>query len=145
MQQTPHPSHLPGQTSGSPQRPAQTLTGQVLVFNIQDELARLRDEPAWQRGGRNAITLVKESDFRVTLTALKPDVRVQEHHVDARLTLQVVAGRLRLRLPQETVDLAAGQVVALEGGVVHDVEALEECGFLLTIAWPPGTRPSDAA
>jgi quercetin dioxygenase-like cupin family protein len=140
MEQSSHPGHVPGETSDSPQRPAQRVSGTVLTFELQDELARLRREPAWARGERNAITLIKEPDFRVVLTTLKAGARVQEHHVDARFTLQTVLGRLRLHLPQQTVDLAAGQLVALESGVTHDVEALEESAFLLTIAWPAGQK-----
>ncbi len=125
--------HGPGETTGSPQRPAQRLRGRVLVFDLHDEASRLRHEPAWQRGERNAITLAKEPDLRVVLTALKHGARVQEHQVGTQFTLQVLEGRLQVHLPSETIDLAAGQVLVVEAGVPHDVEALEESVFLLTI------------
>ena len=35
---------------------------------------------------------------------------------------------------EETVDLPVGHVVTLLGDVAHDVEAVEESAFLLTIA-----------
>jgi quercetin dioxygenase-like cupin family protein len=116
------------------------LSGSALSFDLLDELARVRSEPAWQRGERNAITLVKAPAFRVVLTALKPGARVQEHQVSAPFTLQVIEGRLRLQLPDQTVELAAGQLLAFESGVAHDVDALEESAFLLTIARPEGGR-----
>lgn len=34
------------------------------------------------------------------------------------------------------IDLPMGHVLALDGAVPHDVEALEDSAFLLTIAWP---------
>jgi quercetin dioxygenase-like cupin family protein len=110
----------------------------VLSFTLQDEIARLRSEPAWQRGERNAITLTKGPDFRVILTVMKTGARIQEHHVDARLTLQILAGRVRFALPDESRDLVTGQLLALDSGIAHDIEALEESAFLLTIAWPGG-------
>jgi quercetin dioxygenase-like cupin family protein len=126
--------HGPGETTGSPQRPAQRLRGRVLVFDLHDEASRLRHEPAWQRGERNAITLAKEPNLRVVLTALKHGARVQEHQVDTQFTLQVLEDHLQVHLPSETIDLAAGQMLVVEAGVPHDVEALEESVFLLTIS-----------
>jgi hypothetical protein len=32
--------------------------------------------------------------------------------------------------------LSAGQLLVMDCGVLHDVEAVEESAFLLTIAWP---------
>jgi hypothetical protein len=35
-----------------------------------------------------------------------------------------------------TFNLRPGSLVALDQGSAHDIEALEESAFLLTIAWP---------
>ena len=131
------PRHAPGETSGSPQRPPQHLTGSVLVFDLQRELDRLRQEPAWQRGGRNAITLVKESAMRVVLTVMRSGSRLREHAVDGQFTVQTVAGRLRLHLPDGPIELGVGQLASVESGLARDVEALEETAFLLTIGLAP--------
>jgi hypothetical protein len=51
----------------------------------------------------------------------------------------------------ETIDLPVGHVLALDRNVHHDVEALVDSAFLLTIAWPEGAggvaaaAPSSAA
>jgi hypothetical protein len=37
---------------------------------------------------------------------------------------------------EKVIDLPAGHMLALERGLPHDVEALEDSAFLLTIAWP---------
>jgi hypothetical protein len=34
------------------------------------------------------------------------------------------------------IDLPAGHVLALDRAVPHDVQAVEDSAFLLTIAWP---------
>ena len=123
-------------------RPAQRLTGPALAFDLAAELAQLRDEGRWA-GGRSARTLVKEPDFRVVLIALHAGARLEQHHAPGPLAIQSLAGRLRLQLAEGPVELPAGHLLTLERAVPHDVEALEESAFLLTIGWPdPGTVAS---
>jgi quercetin dioxygenase-like cupin family protein len=135
---TPSPggSHGHGETSGSPQRPPQRVIGNLLRYDLRAEAAALRQEPAWQRGDRNAKTLVKETGFRVVLTTLKSGGRLREHQAPTRLTLHCLEGRLRLHTEVETAELAAGELLAVAGGIEHDVEALEDSTFLLTLAGP---------
>src|SRR5688572_3019499 len=90
--------HGPGQTSPSPERPAHRLTGAALRFDLAAEEAALRREPAWGRFDRNARTLVKDGNLRVVLTALRPGSRLEAHRAAARVVVQALRGRLRLRL-----------------------------------------------
>lgn len=129
-----------GATTGSPQRPAEQLAGSVLTFDLARAVERLRREPSYQQGNRNADTLVHEPDFRIVLVTMKTGGRLEEHHAAGRISVHTLAGRVRLQLPDGTVDLPAGQLLALEPGIKHDVEALEESVFLLTIAWPSSPR-----
>lgn len=46
------------------------------------------------------------------------------------------ATAFQLKLPQQIVELPAGHLLALDRCVTHDVEAVEESVFLLTICWP---------
>jgi hypothetical protein len=50
--------------------------------------------------------------------------------------VQAVAGNIRMHVRDEVFDLPAGHLLALERALPHDVEALEDSAFLLTIAWP---------
>jgi quercetin dioxygenase-like cupin family protein len=106
-------------------------------FDLPREVDALRQELSWERGDRNAKTLVQERGLRVVLVALKPRARLAEHESHAHLTVHVLAGRLLVRLPDRTVEAAADRLVSIEPGVAHELEALEETTFLLTIA---GTR-----
>jgi len=128
--------HPPGETTGTSQRPAQRLSASVLTFDLAAEMEQLKREDTWQHEDHNAITLVKEPDFRVVLVAAKTGGRLEEHHAAARIAIQTISGRLRMHLPHETVELPAGHLLALDRQIAHDVEALEESTFLLTIAWP---------
>ena len=128
--------HLPGETTGTSQRPAQRLAAPLLTFDLDAETEQLRREEAWQREDHNAITLVKESDFRVVLVAIKAGGKLREHHAPGRIAIQAISGYLRLHLPDETVELPAGHLLTLDRHMTHEVEAVEESTFLLTIAWP---------
>ena len=112
-----------------------SLESSVLSFDINAEIDRLRGENAWQ-GGRNSKTLVKHPDFRVVLTVLKSNARLHEHKTAGRISVQAIAGHIRMHVQDNVIDLPAGHILALERALPHDVEALEDSAFLLTIAWP---------
>ena len=131
----PDKTHLPGETTGTGERLAQHLTGAVLAFDLAHEAAQLRTERAWVQGDRNAKTLVKEASFRVVLIALRLGARMPDHTAAGRISLQTLAGHLRVHAGRETLDVPVGGLVTLEHGLPHDVEAVEASTFLLTIAW----------
>jgi quercetin dioxygenase-like cupin family protein len=123
--------------SGSgPMRPPQQTTSPVLEFNLAQEIEQLRREEPWPSTGRNAKTMVKHPDFRIVLTVLKANTRVQEHQTAGRISVQTVAGHIRMHVGDKTTDLPQGYLLALDTALPHDVEALEDSAFLLTIAWP---------
>ena len=50
--------------------------------------------------------------------------------------MQAIAGHIRMHVHDKVFDLPAGHLLAPERALPHDVEALEDSAFLLTIAWP---------
>ena len=120
-------------------RPPGPLGNPMLTFDLNGEIERLRKEDAWQ-GGRNSKTLVKNADFRIVLTVLQSKARLHEHMAAGRISVQVVAGHIRMHVEGKTFDLPAGHLMALDRAIPHDVQALEESAFLLTICWPEGVE-----
>jgi quercetin dioxygenase-like cupin family protein len=114
------------------------LADAVIRTNIEQEIQKLKNAPAWQQAaGRSSETLVKYEDFRIVLVAMKAESRMSHHHADGPISVQGIQGRIRLHLPEgQGVELGPGDILALERGLKHDVEALEESAFLLTISWP---------
>lgn len=111
-----------------------------LRFNLSDELRQLRGEDSYRREtGRSSKTLAKYPDFRIVLVLMKANSEMKEHHADARISIHALEGTIRVHLPEEKVELGAGELLALDYGIRHDVEALAENAFLITIAWPGGT------
>ncbi len=138
------PSHPPGETTGTSERPPQRMASPVLAFDLAHEVAQLQEQTAWRQGDRNAKTLVKEADFRVVLIALRAGARMEEHRAAGRISVQTLVGHLRLQTAGSNVDLPIGRLVSLERDVPHEVEALEESAFLLTIAWQGEHAPTAA-
>ena len=115
------------------------LESSLVQVSIPEEVKQLHQEESWLRGtGRSSKTLVKYPDLRVVLVAMKANTRMKEHQTNARIALLTVAGHIRLHLPDATIELPAGHFLALDGAVAHDVEALKQSVFLLTIAWTKG-------
>jgi quercetin dioxygenase-like cupin family protein len=120
--------------SGAVRQPG-PLGSPVLTFDLNAEIKRLREEDAWQ-GGRDSKTLVKNQDFRIVLTVLKADALLHEHKATGRISVQVLSGHIQMHVQDKVFDLPAGHLLALDRAVPHDVKALEDSAFLLTIAWP---------
>lgn len=120
------------------------LEGPCLTFDLPRELAQLRAEDTYTRTGHNARTLAKYPDTRVVLTALKAGSKVRTHETDERIAVQVMIGRVRLWLPFGTKeDVGEGGFAVLDRAVSHELEALEDSAFLLTVTWPEQDRGLD--
>ena len=111
------------------------MAAAYLEFDLVRELEQLHHEPGWS-SGQNAKTLAKYDDLRIVLIALKPHARLPEHQTEGRVAIQTVAGHIQVRAQGRTFDLPMGRLLTLDQGLPHDVKALEESAFLLTIAWP---------
>jgi quercetin dioxygenase-like cupin family protein len=114
---------------------APPMAAPYMEFDLIAEVHRLKAEATWITG-QNARTLIKYDDLRVVLTALQSGARIPEHQTDGRLSVQVLSGHLQVRASGRTFNLRAGGLLALDRGIRHDLTAVEESAFLLTIAWP---------
>jgi quercetin dioxygenase-like cupin family protein len=117
------------------QHDGSALAGPHLEFDLPAEIARLKAEPTWS-AGHSARTIIKYDDLRVVLLAMNAGHKMAEHKAEGRISVHVLSGHIAFRTAERTFDLRAGGLIALDRGVPHDVTALEESAFLLTIAWP---------
>ena len=106
----------------------------LLKFDLEAEIAQLREGD--QQAGRNSRTLMKTPDLRVVLVTATKGSYLKEHRADGSVTILAVTGAIRLKTEQGDIDLNAGELLALDRGLPHDVEALSDCAFLVTIGWP---------
>ena len=106
----------------------------VMTFDLPAILADLKQEPTWRTGRRNAVTLLKQPGLRVVLVALKGGAEVASHQTDSPVTVQILEGRLAVRIDADELVLTAGQLLTLRPGLTHAMRAQDESAFLLTLA-----------
>ena len=111
------------------------LTQRGVVFDLAAIDAEMRHEDAYEREGHTARTLVREDDLRIVLVVMRAGARIAEHRANDTASIHALSGHVRLRLPDNVVDLPAGRLLVLERGLRHDVEAVAESAFLLTLGW----------
>jgi quercetin dioxygenase-like cupin family protein len=115
------------------------LAATSLKFNLEEEIRQLQAEPRWQ-AGHTAKTIAKYADFRVVLVVMKAEARLVRHRTAGRISIQACRGSIRVlfngNFESEITEMTAGDLFMLDREVEHDVEAITDCAFLLTIAWP---------
>ena len=113
----------------------------VVSVDLGTEIARLRKQNTGP-SGRSSKTLVNYPDFRIVLMVMKSNTKFAVHKSSGRISVEVLDGHIQSHILGKLVDLPAGHVLALDREVLHDVEALEESAFLLTIALPADAQQS---
>ncbi len=122
-----------------PQRAPEPLAGPFLEFSLKEQIETLRREDAYV-SGRNSKTVVKHPDLRLVLTVLRANTKIVEHRAAGSISVQTVSGHIRMHVQGREFDLPIGHLLALAAEVPHDVEAMEDSAFLLTLAWNQGHR-----
>lgn len=114
------------------------LSGDALLFDLEEERAKASEPSILERSGRNARTLVKSGPLRVVLVALAPGGGMAEHQAEGPITVQPVKGRIRLVAGDREYHLKPGEILSLDGGVPHHVTSEDGGAFLLTVVHPEG-------
>lgn len=109
------------------------LRAPLLTFSIGKKIVQLKKETAWINGDRNAVTLQKNSNLRVVVISLHKGATLHEHKVEGPITLFVLSGKMNFIAGEEKVIVGSNEFIVLEKATPHDVEALEDTTFILTI------------
>ena len=109
------------------------MTRPVLKFDLAEEAEALRLEQGWRTSGHSAKSLAKHQDMTIVLIAMKRDTRIKEHLTEGAVSIQVLAGRIAVHVGTKTIDAPAGSLLALDRGLPHDVQALDDSSFVLSV------------
>ena len=112
-----------------------TMIDTLIQFDLLHEIADSEQKKPWQ-SGHFAKTLLKKHDLRVVLITMEKSAILKEHHADGTISVQVLKGEVRFTTQGNAHHLKTGSLLTLEASIQHEIEALQDCAFLLTISWP---------
>ncbi len=111
------------------------MPGRSAEFDFAKEVEELRNSPEWESGIAKKV-LIRYPDLQVTLRRMMVNTRIPTHYNPGRICVQTLLGHIRMRADDKLFDLPHGTMLVLDRAVIHDVEAVEESAFLLTVAHP---------
>ena len=131
-------SLLNGENTGillSHPRPAynRPLDAKLLVFDLPVEVAKMKQECNWIDGKHNAITLMKSENITMVLIAMQQGHDMKLHQAKGPLIINIIEGKLMFTAEEEPVLLHKDQVLSLHENIKHELFAVEETIFLLTV------------
>jgi len=105
----------------------------LYVFvDLPDFIRQLKEEPAWEKNDRNGITVFKTDDLTIVLTVLHNKATIKDNKIDGLVTLQVIEGMIRISTIDGDIEMKEKQLISLHSNEPHSIEALSDCGFLLS-------------
>ena len=105
----------------------------LVHMDLKESAKTLKSEKAWKEKDRNAITLYKTGGMRLVLIALHKGAILEKHTANGTINVQVLEGEINLSTDDQSMNLKEGQVIALHRMIPHDVTAIKESVFLLTL------------
>ena len=105
----------------------------MVYVNILHFIKVLKEEEEWKKSDRNTITLLKTNFLRAILIALQKGAVIKKQTSPQMLQLQVIEGKMNFTTDVQTIQLVAGDMIALYDGIPYTVTATEETVFILTL------------
>ena len=103
-------------------------------LDLNQEMDEIQSSELWKSSDRTAKTLDKQGNLRVVLTLMKGGAILKEHKAEGGVSILVLRGRIRIQVDANDVELGQSQMMVLNPGARHSVEALEEAAFLISIS-----------
>lgn len=120
--------------SGSSSAASETMQSHsVFELDLEKEFEALRRSPEWESGIARK-TMIRYPDLQITLRAMRAGTHIPEHRNPGRVSVQTVRGHIRMHADGKVFDLPQGRILIMDRAVAHDVEAVDESAFLLTVA-----------
>ena len=110
------------------------MDAQVVPMNVPEFIRQIKEEPAWKKSDRNAITIYKTNGMRIVLIALHEDAVMEKHTTNGVVSVQVLDGEVVFNTQENSIVLRKGEMIALHRNVPHSVAATKESVFLLTVS-----------
>jgi quercetin dioxygenase-like cupin family protein len=104
------------------------------LLSMKAAALHLRDSLEYPESGVLSKVLLQDNHCQYTLFCLAADTEISEHTSPRNATVHVLAGKGRLTLAGETIDLEPGVFVVMPAHAPHALSAVENLAFLLTLS-----------
>ena len=81
----------------------------------------------------NSFALFKSAQLEVMRVVLPAGKAFPPHRVAGQITIQCLEGRIDISVDGASQELRAGQLMHLEGGVLHGLVGIDDASALVTI------------
>ena len=102
-------------------------------FDLPALIKMMKHSNAWSEGELNTLILLKSLNEKIILTAIHKGTEIKSFQVDDSITIQILEGELRYRTHNDSVILAAGQLMTVHDKIKYMLTASEDTVFLLTL------------
>lgn len=110
------------------------IDAELIEMDLNSYKRQIKQEAAWLKGDKNAITLFKTEGLRIVLVALHKGAEMKTHTAPGNISVQVLEGGITFKTDKKSTDLHEGMMLALHAGIAHSIFARKESVFLLTLA-----------
>lgn len=101
-------------------------------FDIPSLIEMLRKDPSWSKKELSTMVLLKSPVKNIVLTLLPAGTEIRSVQLNDTITYQVLEGKLKFRIRNESVILGKGELLKLNEKTKYQFDSLEESAFLLT-------------
>ncbi|HEV8081366.1 MAG TPA: hypothetical protein VGP43_11670 [Chitinophagaceae bacterium] len=105
----------------------------VVLVNIPDLIKQLKNEKAWDKNDRNAITVFKSDKMRIILVAMHKKAEMNTERPENIFSVQVINGKIELNTGVKTIEVGKREMFVLHANIPYKIKALKKSIFLLTI------------
>ncbi|TKC10095.1 hypothetical protein FA048_07760 [Pedobacter polaris] len=114
---------------------ARPLDAGIIPIHIPKYIEQIKNEEAYHKNGKNAITVFKSDKVTITLIALKKEESFQpgKEENEATMSLQVIKGLIYFESFDHKIDLQEGELVTLHQQLSFKTVALNDTICLLTM------------
>ena len=136
-------AHSEQRTTGSSLREGHPVSADYLRYSLANERSEMEREIARTSGGRTAKTLAKSDTLRVTLVEAQAGTTIEPSATAGAATLHMLKGRLRVERAQGGDEVGPGELLVFSHNLRDPLHAVEDCSFLVTVAWEEGAGAWD--
>lgn len=106
----------------------------IATVDIAALTQQIKGEETWHTAPRASRVVANRPPLRVMLHVMRAGSATPVHRAAGPISVFVISGRIQFRADPHAAMLTAGQLLTLEPGRAHAVEAPEDAVFLVTVS-----------